>query len=125
MKGDPLAQGKVVDQAIRAFRPGGRQGGGHGIPRQRLDQRVMERVETGRRGNGLRRLAGIKIRWKGRDIEGQDQLSLGGALRSRNTGEARDHQRGDQEPYGRVAVHRRSSCKEEQHPQARERCQYS
>src|SRR5215510_14480365 len=55
MESEPRAQREFVDQPVRAFRPGGRQGGGHGIPRQGLEQRIMERVQKGQWGEPWRR----------------------------------------------------------------------
>src|SRR5262245_30731574 len=121
VEGEPGAQRDVVDQPVRAFRPGGRQGGGHEIGRQGLEQRIMERVQKGQWGGPWPR--GIEKRGRNRLASGDDELPLRRALRRSLSCEA-CHYYADEEPHGYISAHCRASLRASQSHVCENSCEH-
>src|SRR5262249_1846200 len=94
VKLEALAQLELVREAIRTLAPRFRQTGRHVIPGQRLDQRVVQRIQERERSGDPWSLGRIEERGGDRGVEGDGQLAVRLALRT-DLG-ARRRQEGEQ-----------------------------
>jgi hypothetical protein len=105
VKLEPLAQLEVVGEPVGALAPGLGQARRHVVAGQRLDERVVERVEEREGGAEPRRLGGVEKRGRDRGVERDGELAVRRPLGASRPGREREQDEREQSGQADASTH--------------------